>query len=235
MNIRGTATKGLKYYAKGRSKEYIVVTSKGYLRRLPNGFREIFNKEGRLISSRDVNSKIEIAWNDKYIQVMDERGNRLRYILNEDGKIEQARYNKKVVGTYKHDEDNLKRADNSFKETYRHDYDGLNNMTKTIYPNGKTEELDYNVKKDWVIGFKDQRGCKESYNYGVNAKNSDHYFSTVQKICGRRIVNKSKYEFWHATKPGGGKYLKRARSRINGRIDTDVSYPSCFWNTDFSL
>jgi len=228
LSIRGTASQGLKYYAKGRSKEYIVVTGNGYLRRLPNGFRELFNKEGRLSQSKSPHSNIEISWNGKNIQVMDERGNRLSYSLNKDGKIKQARYNKKTVGSYSHERDNLKKAVNSFKETYRYNYDSLNNLVKTIYPDGKTEELAYNVKKDWVVGFKDRRACRESYSYGVNARNSDHYFSTVKKICGKRIVNQSKYEFWHATKPGGGKYLKRARSRINGRIDTDVSYHPVF-------
>ena len=228
LNIRGTASKGVKYYAKGRSKEYIVVTANGYFRRLPNGFRERFNKEGRLVESKTVNSKIEISWSDKNIQVMDERGNRLNYTLNKNGKIRKANYKNKVVGAYFHEGDNLRKVINSFNETYRHNYDNLNNLVKTVYPNNKSEELRYNVKKDWVIGFKDQKGCNESYTYGVNSRNSNHYFSTVQKICGKRIVNKSKYEFWHATKPGGGKYLKRARSRINGRIDTDVTYHPVF-------
>jgi len=228
LNIRGTASKGLKYYAKGRSKEFIIVTEKGYLRRLPNDLRERFNQEGRLVESKNRNTKIEISWSDTNVLVMDERGNRLNYLLNKDGKVKQARYNKKPVATYTHKGDNLIRIVNHSKETYRHSYDGLSNLTRTVYPDATTEELSYNTKKDWVMSFKDRRGCKESYNYGVNNKNPDHYFSTVQKVCGKRIVNKSKYEFWHARDPGGGKYLKRARSRINGRIDTDVSYHPLF-------
>ena len=228
LNIRGTASKGSKYYAKGRSKEYIIVTSNGYLRNLPNDLKERFNKEGRLVESQNINNKVEISWSDRNIQVMDERGNRLNYSLNKDGKVRQARYNKKPVSSYIHNGDNLIKIVNSFKETYTHKYDSLNNLIRTRYPDGTTEGLSYNTKKDWVTGFKDRRGCNESYSYGVNNRNPDHYFSTVQKICGKRIVNKSKYEFWHAVKPGGGKYLKRARSRINGRIDTDVSYHPVF-------
>ena len=228
LDIRGTASKGLKYYAHGRQKEYMVVTSNGgYLRRLPNGTKETFNKEGRLVKFQDPHNTIELKWTDKVIQVMDEKGNRLQYPLNKDGKINQVRYNKKVVVKYQHAGDDLKKADN-FKETYSYKYDSLHNLTQTVYPDGKTEGLTYNTKKDWVMGFKDRRGCKESYDYKVNSKNSDHYFSTVTKICGKRIVNKSKYEFWHKTKPGGGKYLARARSRINGRIDTDVKYHPVF-------
>ena len=228
LNIRGSASKGLKYYGKGRSKEYIIVTSTGYKRRLPNGFEERYNKEGRLVESKTPNGKIDLTWTDKMLKIMDEKGNRLIYSLNNNGKIRQARYNKKVVGNYGYSGEDLRTTSNSFKETYNYKYDDLHNLVKTVYPNGKTEELKYDVKKDWVIGFKDRRGCRESYSYEVNARNSDHYFSTVQKICGKRIVNKSKYEFWHASKPGGGKYLKRAKSRINGRVNMDVTYHPVF-------
>ena len=229
LNIRGTASKGLKYYAKGRSKEYIVVTSNGYIRKLPNGFREVFNQEGRLVESSYNKNKIQLSWNDDKIQIIDDRGNRLILYLNPNGKVNQIRYNKSLIASYSYSGDNLEAAVNILKkERHEHKYDSLNNLTKTTYPDGKTEELNYNVKKDWVIGFKDKRGCKESYLYGVNSKNPDHYFSTVKKICGRKIVNKSKYEFWHRSQPGGGKYLHRARVKINGRIQTDVIYHSVF-------
>ncbi|MDE0092020.1 MAG: DUF6531 domain-containing protein, partial [Oligoflexia bacterium] len=43
LDIKGQAEKGLKYYAQGRVKEYIVLTSRGYRRYLPNGLKENFN------------------------------------------------------------------------------------------------------------------------------------------------------------------------------------------------
>ena len=120
------------------------------------------------------------------------------------------------------------KATNSYGETFEHRYDGLHNLTKTIYPDKSTEELKYNIKKDWVVGFKDRRNCEETYDYGVNKKNPNHYFSLVQKKCGRKVVNKSKYEFWHKTGLKGGKYLHRARARINGRLTMDVVYHPVF-------
>ena len=231
LNIRGTASKGLKYYAKGRSKEYIVVASSGYIRKLPNGFREVFNKEGRLVESSYNTNKVQLSWENNKIQIIDDRGNRLFLFLNPKGKVKQVRYNKSLIANYSYSGDNLAKSVNSSKkETHKHKYDSLNNLTKTTYPDGTTEELTYNIKKDWVVGFKDKRGCKESYLYGVNSKNSDHYFSTVEKICGRKIVNKSRYEFWHKNhqSPEGGKYLHRARAKINGRIQTDVTYHPIF-------
>ena len=107
---------------------------------------------------------------------------------------------------------------------YTHDYDGVHNLKKTTYPDNTEESLTYNVNKDWVIGFNDRRGCDEKYAFGKNPKNPDHYFATVEKKCGRKIVNKSKYEFWNKTLESGSKYLHRAKVVVNGRLGTDVVY-----------
>ncbi|MCZ0933066.1 MAG: DUF6531 domain-containing protein [Oligoflexia bacterium] len=228
LEITGQAEKGLKYYAQGRVKEYVVFTSRGYTRYLPNGLKENFDKKGRLIQFSNKNGKIEISWSPKQVQIMNDRGHRLILALDsQTGKAEKATYNKKTVAKYKHKGQDLVKVVNS-EGTFLHSYDKLHNLRKNTYPDKTTEELTYNLKKDWVIGFKDRRNCNEKYDYGVNHKNPDHYFSTVEKICRRRIVNKSKYEFWHKTNKGGGKYLHRARARINGRIKTDVTYHPVF-------
>ncbi len=235
LDIKGQAQKGAKYYAKGRVKEYILVTSQGFVRQLPNGVKEVFDKQGRLTQSSDAQSKIEISWGARRIQIMNERGLRLILLLDQKGsKITRAKVRGKVVARYTHKGENLVKATNSYGEIFKHSYDKLHNLTKNVYPDGKTEELSYNEKKDWVISFKDRENCVETYNYGVNKKNRNHYFSTVKKQCGRTIVNKSKYEFWHRTGPGGGKYLHRARARVNGRLTTDVTYHPVF-NTPVSF
>jgi len=229
LDIKGQAKAGVKYYAQGRVKEYIVVTSRGYTRHLPNGLKENFDKQGRLVKVSDKNGHIEISWQPDKIQVMNERGQRLMLSLDtKSGKIKKAVFGKKVVANYGHKGEDLVKAANSYGETFSHQYDGLHNLTKNIYPDKSTEVLKYNVKKDWVMGFKDRRNCEETYNYGVNKKNPDHYFSLVQKKCGKRVVNNSKYEFWHKTGPKGGKYLHRARARINGRLTMDVVYHPVF-------
>ena len=228
LEITGQAEKGLKYYAQGRVKEYVVFTSRGYTRYLPNGLKENFNKKGKLIQSSNKNGKIEISWKPKEIQVMNDKGRRLILSFNSrTGKVEKATYNKKTVAKYTHKAQDLIKAVNK-EGVFLHSYDKLHNLTKNTYPDKTTEELTYNLKKDWVVGFKDRRNCKEKYAYGVNKKNSDHYFSTVEKTCGRKIVNQSKYEFWHKSNKGRGKYLHRARAKINGRIKTDVTYHPVF-------
>ena len=160
---------------------------------------------------------------------MDAKGRRLTLSLNRDGKIKTAKFRGKVVASYVHSGEDLVKATNQFKETFSHKYDNLHNLTQNTYPDGTTERLSYNVKKDWVTSFKDRRGCMENYDYGVNKQNSNHYFSHVQKKCGRKVVNKSKYEFWHKNRAnGGGRYLHRARAKVNGRLETDVIYHPVF-------
>ena len=230
LDIKGQAKAGLKYYAQGRGTEYIFMTSKGFVRKLPNGLRDVFNKKGRLIESSNQEGKIEITWKANKIQVMDQRGRRLTFHLDKSGsKINKAFFGKKLVVSFTHKGENLTKIKNHQSgEVYRHEYDNLHNLTKNVYPNKTTEVLTYNEKKDWVIGFKDRKNCQETYSYAMNKENSNHYFSTVEKKCGRRIVHSSKYEFWHKNKPGGGKYLYRASSRVKGRLKTDVIYHPVF-------
>ena len=229
LDIKGKVESNLKYFAQGRVKEYIVVTSTGYTRKLPNGLKEKFDKKGRLTFMSGQQGTADISWRNKKIQITDNKGRRLTFHLNpKTGKIEKALAGRKTVASYIHDGEDLKEAVNSNKETFEHRYDGFHNLKKTIYPDKTTEVLAYNVKKDWVISFKDRSGCKESYDYEVNKQNPDHYFSTVQKVCRRKIVNKSKYEFWHKTGIKGGKYLHRARVRVNGRLKKDVVYHPVF-------
>ena len=235
LDIKGQAKLGAKYYAEGRVKEYILVTSRGFIRHLPNGVKEVFDKQGRLVKSSDRQGNMEISWGPMQIQLMDNRGRQLTFFLDKKGgKIKTVKFGKRTVATYQHKGENLVKAVNNYGETFQHRYDKLHNLKRNIYPDKTTEELTYNLKKDWVMSFKDRRNCVETYEYGVNTKNPNHYFSTVKKKCGKKIVNKSKYEFWHRTGPSGGKYLHRARARVNGRLKTDVIYHPVF-NTPVSF
>ena len=156
-------------------------------------------------------------------------------ILNSStGKVKEARFGKKVVAKYRQDgKEDLKSveqlAKGKRKLSYRYEYDRLHNLLKITFPDKTTEELTYNTRKDWVMSFKNRKGCKEIYNYWKNPKNSKHYSSSVEKKCGKKIVSKGKYEFWNKPHPNGkgGFYLHRARSRVNGRL-TDVIYHPVF-------
>ena len=229
LDIKGKIKPGVKYYANGRASEYVVLREGGLTRYLPNGITEVFNRAGRLVRAFDrAGNRISITWGKKEVLITDNRGRRLQFILG-SGKIKRIKFNGKVVASYKHDgKEDLRWARNAFGEELFHNYDSLHNLIENIYPDKTREKLTYNKKKDWVTSFRNRKGCLETYGYGKNPKNPDHYYSTVKKVCGRKVVNNSRYEFWNKPLPGGkGKYLWRARSRVNGRL-TDVIYHARF-------
>ena len=46
--------------------------------------------------------------------------------------------------------------------------------------------------------------CKETYAYQSSKDDPrNHYWSTVIKKCGKKVTNRSKYEFWHRLKSDG--------------------------------
>ena len=229
LDIKGKITPGVKYYANGRASEYVVLREGGLTRHLPNGITEVFNQSGRLVRAFDrAGNRIRLSWGKNEVLVTDNRGRRLQFVLS-SGKVKRIKFNGKVVASYRHDgKEDLRFARNAFGEEFSHSYDNLHNLKKNVYPDGTEENLTYNRKKDWVTSFRDRKGCLETYGYGKNPKNPDHYYSTVKKVCRRKVVNNSRYEFWNKPLPGGkGKYLWRARSRVNGRLN-DVIYHAQF-------
>ena len=229
LEIKGKTTQGVTYFRNGDSNEFITVKNNSYQRKLPNGVTEIFNKKGKLVRSYEKNgSSMDITWGKQSVSVIDNLGNRLVLFLNSSKKIKSLKFNKKIKASYSYKGEDLVMAKNSYKETFRHEYNRFHDLVKTTYPDKTTESLKYNKAKDWVIGFKDRKNCEEEYTYAKNPKNPDHYFSTVQKKCGRKIVNKSKYEFWNKKLKNGSTYLYRARARVNGRLKTDVIYHPVF-------
>ena len=231
FGLEGKAKVGKTYRAAGNSNETLKFQGNRYVRRLANGEVQIFNKRGQLIQEMNTSGswiKI-IRKKGKIVRVMDNKGRALQFSYNKSGSLYLVKGPNKKQVEYEIIEDNLKRVVNTNKKEYLYDYDEYHNLTKIKYPpdaefsKGSTESLDYNIKEDWVVSFKDKRDCKESYDYQSNKKTKDHYWTTVRKICGNTVTNNSRYEFWNKTNPAGEKYLYRARQNINGRM-TDIVY-----------
>jgi YD repeat-containing protein len=82
---------------------------------------------------------------------------------------------------------------------------------------------------DWVLTFRNRKGCLESYDYNMSKDDpKNHFWSNVTKKCGDKITNQSKYEFFHKPRPDGvGVYLYRVKTENNGAV-TDVVYHEIF-------
>lgn len=235
LQLKGKITAGLKYYANGRSNEYIESKNNKFYRYLPNGVSEVFNNEGSLSRIYDkFGNYIDFTWAQSKITITDNKGRRLALILNpSNGKIKEARFGKQVVAKYTHNgkEDltgvwSLRAG--KLQKTYKYKYDLLHNLLVVTYPDKTMEKLTYNTRKDWVMSFKNRKGCRENYDYWKNPKNANHYSSSVEKVCRGKIVSKGRYQFWnksHPNKKKGGFYLHRARSRVNGRLTDVIFHP----------
>lgn len=228
--VSGQVSPGVVYFAEGRSNDSLVFNKKGWFKRtLSNGVQQFFSrKSGRLIQISDkAGNYIKNVWKQNQPQyIVDNKGRRLVFNYKQ-GQVASIRGMGKVLASYEIKDENLVRIVNQDGE-YRHTYDDLNNLTRTVYPGGTkkdpvVENLTYNKKKDWVTSFENQRKCIETYKYETNPKNPNHYWTDVEKKCGKVVTNVSRYEFWNKKGSGGGMYLHRARQKVNGDI-RDVTY-----------
>lgn len=234
LQLKGKVTAGLKYYANGRSNEYVESKNNKFYRYLPNGVSEVFNSEGVLSRIYDrFGNYVDFKWTQSKITIADNKGRRLILVLNSStGKVKEAYFGKKLVAKYKHNgKENLTEVwrliGGKMQRAFKYKYDVLHNLRVVTYPDKTTEELTYDTRKDWVMSFKNRKNCLESYGYWKNPKNSNHYSSSVEKVCGKKIVSKGKYEFWNKPHPKkkDSFYLHRARSRVNGRLTDVIFHP----------
>ena len=223
FRLKGKAKSGQTYQAVGRQNDSIMFTGSQYKRSLPNGQIQVFDKNGFFVKEMDKSGNwITIRRKKGNItKVMDSKGRSLRFQYIKGGF--------KIIGPnnikaeYVIAGDNLISAVNSKNEKYRHFYDNYHNLTKTRYPDNTYETLHYNTNRDWVMSFKDRRGCLEKYKYITNQRNKNHYWTDVRKTCGKKVTNVSRYEFWNKQKKDGSKYLYRAKQSVNNRV-ADITY-----------
>ncbi|OFZ19466.1 MAG: hypothetical protein A2Z20_05435 [Bdellovibrionales bacterium RBG_16_40_8] len=221
LNISGSISENSRYTADGRANDFIIYKNNEYVRNLPNGTVQKFNKIGRLTQMSDKNGNfIKLVHSgERLTAVSDNTGSSLQFKYYDNSK-----YVKHIVGpsgysaSYKYNGENLTEVTNSWKNTYKYEYDDLYNLTKAIYPDKTYIALTYDKDKDWVTSFRDRKGCKETYGYVDSDKDPlNNYRSSVEKVCDGKITNKSAYEFWHKTKNDGTRYLARSSATNNGR------------------
>lgn len=233
LNMAGKVKDGLVYIVDGRDNETIVKNKAGkFVRTLADATRERYNADGTLEAKYDRNGNyLKFTYTKGVLKsVTDNKGRKLNIKVNPTTKKIAS-----IVGPnglkviYKHKGEDLTSVKNAWNNTFSYSYDDLHNVTKIVFPDKTTRELTYNKDKDWVTGFKNRKGCTETYSYKTDPKNPiDHYWSTVVKKCGKKVTNKSRYEFWHKDKVDGtGKYLYRVRSDVNSDI-TDIVYHQVF-------
>ncbi len=211
--------RGVRYLAEGRADDSIVFNGHEYVRTLADGGTQTFDNDGHLIRLGDRNGnfvKINRQRN-RIVNVIDNTGNSLQFHY-----WPNSQYVSMVTGphgmrsSYKMKGEDLIEAIDSHGKAYHFEYNNYYNMTKATYPDGTYTEMSYNNDKDWIMSFRDRRGCLEKYAYDVNPANVDHYGSSVVKTCHGVVTNRSKFEFWYAKSQNGGRYLAQTLAVVNG-------------------
>jgi YD repeat-containing protein len=225
--IRPVAEK-TKFYANGRETDFIEKTGNNYSRQATDGTTQKFKLNGRLEKVFDKNGNyLTFNYDGKLLRdITDNAGRKISFQYHENGKVKfiTGPGNLKTEYKFKNLND-LVWVKASSGNIYQYEYDDLHNLTKIIFPDKTTKEMAYNKNKDWIISYKDQEGCVESYDYRQSEDSPmDHFWATVQKKCQAKIVTKAKYEFWYAMKSDRtGKFLQKSRTQEN-EMTTDVTY-----------
>lgn len=219
-NLTAKAKEGAIYYANGKEVENITLTKEYYLRQLADGTFQRFDFKGRLIAMHDKNSNFLKLGYDGFLlkDITDNNGRRLTFKYNANKKLTTISGPSGITVEYKFEKlDNLVWVNNAWGSIYTYDYDELHNLTKANWPDKTNIALAYDKTKDWVMSYKDRNNCIETYNYESSKDDPvNHYWSTVEKKCDKKVVNNTKFEFIHKVRKDGVTYLARTITTING-------------------
>ena len=222
---------GTKFMANGREVENVVLSKSYYTRNLPDGSYQRFDMQGRLTHNYDKNGNfLKLEYDkDLIVQVEDNNQRKLVFRYYPNKKVKQISGPNSLLSEYKYNsqEDliwNKNAWAKSDKEVNSYEYNEFHNLTKATWPDKTSVAIKYDNLKDWVVGFTDRDKCVETYKYEFSQNDPKlHYWSSVVKTCGKEVMAKNRYEFWHKQVPSGETILSRVLTNVNGST-TDITY-----------
>lgn len=225
LGLRGDVDKGQTFYAAGRETETITLKGTNYLRTLSNGDFQLFNSEGRMIRMQDRNgNSLTFNWTGDILRdITDSGGRKLSFSFHpEIKKVKCVTGPQNLKACYEFKGDDLVKLIDSEKQVFQYSYDENHNMLSITFPDKTKKVLTYNKDMDWVTSFTDRDKCTETYDYQSDKNNpTDHYWTVVEKRCGKEVVNKGRFEFWYRMRPDkAGKFLYRVLTEtLNESVD----------------
>jgi YD repeat-containing protein len=232
LNVLKEVKEGTIFFGEGANTDKIVLKKGFYIRDLSDGSSERFDTSGQLVYLYDKNQNyLKLDYNKKTLAaVTTSSGRRLSFEYTPNGKIKEIRGPGGLTTEYKYEKLNdLISAKNGKDETTRYEYDTLHNITKVTYADKSYKSLKYNQDKDWVTELIDRNGCIEKYDYVLSKEDpKNNFWSTVEKKCDGKIVNKSKYGFWFKPRSNNsGVYLSKLSIDNNG-AKSEIEYHNVF-------
>ena len=218
-------TESTKFVNLAAKSDEIVKRGGQWIRSFGSGQRDIFDSKGNLVEKRDTNGNfLKYTYRANELQqVQNQAGQRLSFFYTPNAKVAKISGPNDLLVEYKYRKSDMIYVKNAWKNEYSYEVDNLHNITKISYPDKTTREIQYDTKKDWVIGFKDREGCTESYDFDV--ENNQRYSTSLVKKCKGKVVNQSKFDFWYETSPTRGSYLAKVRTSINGKVKETQYHP----------
>jgi YD repeat-containing protein len=156
--------------------------------------------------------------------VTDNNGRKITFSFFDNGKVKAITGPGGLRTDYKFKGSDLIYVKSAVGNIFSYDYDELHNLVKISFPDKTSKEMTYNKNQDWIVGFKDIDGCKETYDYKQSSDNpKDHYWANVEKVCQKHKVLSAKYEFWYDFNSAHtSKYLRRNRTEENKQVTDSV-------------
>lgn len=232
-NVTQKAKEGTKYLANGTEVEYVVLKDGKYVRKLTDGTTQTFNKNGQMIKIYDRNGNhLQLRYKGRGLaSITDNNGRQLNIKTNSSNRITKIIGPNNLKAEYLYKGSDLIVAKNFWGNAYGYKYDRGHNLVRINYPDKTNKQLTYDKNRDLVTSFTDRKQngvvCKETYKHGQSKSNPRyHYWTDLNRKCGKKVVNKSRYEFWYKIAEGR-EYLHRAKTVVNGRTN-DVTYHAKF-------
>lgn len=168
----------------------------------------------------------------KISNVIDWEGRHYLFLTSSTGKVLSIRTPDSLSTEYRYDQSgNLVAVRNAWKNVYRFYYDELHNLIRATYPDKTFIAIDYNKERDWVTTFTGRDMCREAYDPGFSARETEVYWTRMTKHCGENLILRGLYEFIYTrSSPPASSRLWKIRSSTGlpgrGGVEfTEVIYP----------
>lgn len=229
--VKPNIKEGTKFLAAGSGVETIILEKEYYTRNMGDGTSQRFTLDGKLLAVYDKNNRFLKFKYDKDLlkELEDDLGRRMTFKYYSNKRVKEITAPGGMKAEYKYTGlEDLTWVKNGWKNIFTYEYDDVHNLTKAVWPDKTFIQLKYSKKDDWVISLQDRDKCLETYNYETSKTDPRfHYWSTLKKVCGKKVVTEDRYEFWHRQREDGEVYLHRLLTKVGGNI-TDITYDDQF-------
>jgi len=230
FHVKSSLPNGSVLYSNVRGMQKVIKTKKGFKRTFNDGKSEYFSDAGKLLKSRDKTGyTVSLTYkNGKVSKIKDSQGKQIFLDWYSTGFVKNVWSVDSKKATYVYKKDDMVKSTDVSGNSYTYSYDSIHNMTQIKYKDGKSRDISYDPKTQFVHVVKKKNGNQVKYDYGQDPKNPDlHYWTTVsRKAKSEKKWRKNKYEYELKNRPDGSTYTYKIVTEVNG-FKTATVYSEC--------